>query len=266
MSKKFDFTKTGGFPLDQDRLDFMQNAYYELVMGLSRASGHSVGPYSMGGAEASFPTIDAAALTKGLIFYDDKVLVIGTDLGISGMAGGDEAYIIINDNNASLVYKDTTSKEVQLDNYCTIEGLPSGTSNDSTRFRLADLKPYGRERDWSDLSSTFTGSILGTAEYKKVMLTNQVLLRGNFGPNTASTFTGSYVTSATIPNGYWPSQEINFVAAVAIGFGVMEDTGKDYLRQINCKILPTGELQVQWLNSATTVGYNVEFDISYTMD
>lgn len=105
--KRFDFTKTGGFPLDQDSLSWMQQSYTEALQAVASLIGDSV--------------IVSGCVVVGNTISDGWVVLNGVLYPFVGGVIGDisNETITIKEMATSLEFEDANFKEVQFHKYCT---------------------------------------------------------------------------------------------------------------------------------------------------
>lgn len=276
--KQYDFTFPGGMLRDQEWLAWWQSSWRELAEGLAMASGHESGPYSVGGALPSFPASDEAQLTKGWIFYEGELIAVRNNLGLAGIAVGNEAYVLINDDNVDIPYNDSTVHTAKLDKYVTLESYLIGSPEGPTQFKLTSLKPYGRQKDWTEIPVAVVfggGGASGSIWYKKDFLTNTLLLRGELGAGAAASFTTlpvlEFQEMCTLPPGYIPTNIARFFAEAwfeAPGSGIFytaSDTATaQFLQTIRVRVMTDGKVMISWPES--TNDYNVSFNVRISLD
>ncbi len=131
--KSFDFTQLGGFPLEQERLAWMQQSYTEALHAITSLIGDNV-------------------IVSGCVITGDNVsdgwVVVGGEL-LPFRGGVKQDYITIKDIAVSLEFEDASFKAVQLSKYC--EFGTSGLSF-SSLTRLRTIKQLATE---TGMSGTF---------------------------------------------------------------------------------------------------------------
>lgn len=258
--KSIDFSILGGFPFCQDDIEFLQQGYTEVLLALAAAGGDLAGPLRISGLKVTEASPGVFDVSAGFFAYGGELLRMGAISGVA-VGGGDVLLMEIVEVDTSLLYFDGTTNIVVKEKVGIIVAAPSVT--DPTHFPVADLIPWGRERDWTDVAGTFTGTILGTAEIKRIDLINEVRMRALFAPGSCPVG-GAYATAFTLPDGYRPLTTVYFVAPVAPS-GV-DTSGLDNIRRVNCKILTTGEVQVEWTETASGLPYQVQIDTRFPLD
>lgn len=117
--KSFDFTKLGGFPLEQERLSWMQQSYTEALQAVSSLIGDNV--------------IVSGCVVAGSNVTDGWVVVGGELLPFKG--GVKQDTFSIRNIATALEFEDASFKEVQFYKYCEF-----GTDNPINFDSLTRLK------------------------------------------------------------------------------------------------------------------------------
>lgn len=118
--KSFDFTQLGGFPLEQERLSWMQQSYTEALQAVSSLIGDNV--------------IVSGCVVAGTNVTDGWIVVGGELLPFKG--GVKQNTFSIRNITTSLEFEDSNFKEVQFYKYCEF-----GTDNPINFDSLTRLKP-----------------------------------------------------------------------------------------------------------------------------
>lgn len=100
--KSFDFTQLGGFPLEQERLSWMQQSYTEALQAVSSLIGDNV--------------IVSGCVVAGTNVTDGWVVVGGELLPFKG--GVKQNTFSIRNITTSLEFEDASFKDVQFYKYC----------------------------------------------------------------------------------------------------------------------------------------------------
>jgi hypothetical protein len=120
----FDFAQLGGFPLNQQRLEWMQTAYAELSGGLAAMFGDNV--------------IVSGCIVSGQSVSDGWIVVNGELLPFLGSQTGVLDTFLIRTELTPLTFKDASSKSVQFRKYAQF-----GTSSDAIAWNtLKRLASY----------------------------------------------------------------------------------------------------------------------------
>lgn len=265
LQKTIDFTNPGGFPLTQDRLGDLQDAYGDAIGAMLDAVGHSGVGLALKGMEISpdTPSAGTVTVTDGIFWYNGQLVKFTG--GTATPTGGDVVLVTITETVTQLTYNDTVDRDA-ITTY-TANLTTGATVTDAENFPLLDLERWGNDDEWKSLvvsTSAPLGGVTGTIYYKKNNLTNTLQLRGgltaanpgNFGDNTTNTF----ALMQTLPTGYRPSYEAFFKAFHNTGFGIpVEDAGNYYILDIPCKVNSLGEVFFRWLKSGVSA-YAVNFN------
>lgn len=267
--KGFDFTQTGGFPLTQDVLGYLQDGYTEAIKALAAIGGNIAGPMVISGMEVTAPSPGAVAVANGWFMYNgDLIQFTG---GTVTPTGGDVALALIAVSETPLVFFDGLSHDVKLNKTATLIAAPTAT--DATHFPISLLSPFGRERDWTEVTLTSVGipQVSGSIFYKKDYITNTLLIRGDLTADNAVFVTPLptpvYYMATTLPIGYRPSNDFYFIAVNSSPVLWHTLDNDDWLRHINCKIETNGSVRIEWLpNSGAASGYSIKFNARASLD
>jgi hypothetical protein len=153
--KAIDFSINGGFPLTQDELDYLQQAYTEGLNALSATGEESGQPAALRGMEVTTGAGGAVTVTDGWLLYNgDLIAFTGSTVTL---AGSGVALVTINTNTTYLTYNDGgvhPSLSVQ------VATLTVGTATTTaTVFPLSALRPFHHYFGLSPNSARFTPSI-----------------------------------------------------------------------------------------------------------
>ncbi len=273
--KSIDFTKPGGFPLTQDQLGYLQEAYTESIGALAAIGGSGATPYIISGIVISNPSIGTYSITDGWFFYNGEMVrcLSGSVVGASGALA---PFIVINPESSSLVFNNGSTPDVIFDKSATIVVLPSSTATDATHFPLSSLQKFGsslgnnnREEVWSFLevdTPAVDGGVVGNIYYKKDYISNTLHLRGLLTANNAQNFAGSPGTMlylmGTLPSAYIPSNSVYFSTYYFVGTSVKDDVGVSWIKQVNCVVNVAGQVLINWIKPEVGVGaYGVNFNV-----
>lgn len=278
--KAIDFSKPGGFPLTQNQLNYLQQAYTEAIKALAMVGQSGTSPYIINGVTITNPSSGAYTATNGWVFYNNELIrfVPGS---IAGASGGFEPYVVITPSATTLVYHDGSTPSVIQDKDASLQVLPTGTVADATKFPLSSLRPFGaglgelnREMVWNTLvvnTPAAEGGVTGTLYYKKNHLTNTLHIRGTLSAANAQNFAGmpgslSYVMGI-IPANYRPINMAYFIAQYFISSGIKDDVNVSWIKQVNCVINTAGQILINWLKPESTVlSYGISFNTILPLD
>lgn len=172
IHKGFDFTQLGGMPLNQQRLEWMQQAYAELSGSLAALLGNNV--------------IVSGCIVSGNTVSDGWIVVNGELLPFAGSQTGVLDTFLIRETLTPLVFKDGTQKNVQFSRFAQF-----GTSSDAIRwdsltrlpsyaFIASRLPKAGRfkiDPSQTNMNEKISGELLNAFEYK---VTCRIFLLGNY--------------------------------------------------------------------------------------
>ncbi len=282
--KLIDFTKPGGFPLTQDRLGYLQTAYTECINALASMGG--TGPFTISGCAVTRTHVSGSVynytVAAGWVYYQGNMLRVPA-VTLSGLNESTHAaYMLIVPSTLPLTYNDGSTPSVIFDTSITLTGLPIGTADDSTRFLLSGVVPFGvgfgnrnKENAWTTLpvsTAAVDGGVTGNIYYKKNFLTNTLQLRGFLSSANAQNFAASpfalYYLMGTLPTGYRPSYvEVPFIATYAFANLIKDDLGLAWIKQVNGALNSAGQILINWLKPDTAIaGYAILFDAILMLD
>jgi len=263
--KRFDFSKTGGFPLSQNRADWMQEAY----LGGINAIGSLCGGTDMvvlAGVELTSGTWNAGTVSDGWVWHPS--------FGVMPFVGGNvnlNAFVTVNDIKTSLTFKNNSSQLVEINRIASIyfpNPLPlQGTSVNqlSGRKWFAIFGKQGRDQIWTPIGPV-THSNYGTVsfEYKKDDIGKLLKLRGTVTAN-ANVQSPYGWQPLTLPAGYIPTADIDFVGAVQrLSTGYPTTNAGVPIRSMNGRILTNGGFQIAFEPNANA--YTAKFNCVLNLD
>jgi len=274
--KKLDLTHAGGFPLTQDNLDYLQQAYTECTNAFAQMGG--TGPAIISGMVIT-TSVSGTAVTDGWLFYNGEMIKFNAaSVGIP--TGSDVVMVDIIPASTSLTYNDGSVYPAILDKAATLSLAPTATT--ATQFPLSTLQPFGvglgesnREAGWQQIvvsTSAASGGVTGTIYYKKNFLTNTLQVRGNLHANNAQNFTATSPTTpfyimATLPAEYIPTNSAFFSGVSPFATFFKDDVGVSWIRQINCLINTGGQVLFGWLKPEITItDYFIDFNQIIPLD
>ena len=121
--KTFDFSKQGGMPLNQQRLEYMQQSYTEALQAVSNLMGDMV--------IVSGCVVNGNNVTDGWVVVGGELLPFRT--------GTNTGTFMVRESSTNLEFKDGQNKPVQISRYCEF-GLGIGSYNWSALTRLSTIK------------------------------------------------------------------------------------------------------------------------------
>jgi hypothetical protein len=273
--KAIDFTHAGGFPLTQDELDYLQQAYTECINALAVMGG--TGPTIITGMEVSVSGGITTA-NDGWFFYNGEMIRF-TSGSYGTLAPGDVPLVNITPVATNLIYNDGSSYGAVLNKTSTLTTGPATIS--PTRFPFNRLQPFqvffgqkGRESVWNTLTVSTpvaSGGVTGTIFYKKDLMANTLQIRGHITSNNAQNFSSSpsalYYIIGTLPSEYVPNSNCYFTAFYFLSGLITDDLGTAWIKQINCSINTSGQILFNWIKPDPLIGgYAVDFNTVLPLD
>lgn len=278
--KSIDFTQPGGFPLTQDQLLYLQQAYTEATGALAAMGGDSTTPYTISGMTITNPATGDYTITDGWFYYNNEMVRCNAG-SITGASGSSDAFIVITNAAAPLVYNDGSTPNVVLDQTASLQVLPSGTPTDATHFLLSALRKFGsgfgvanRDTAWKTLivsTAAPDGGVTGTVFYKKDHTANTLHIRGLLTAANAQNFAASpgtlFYLMGTLPAGYVPNNTAYFTAQYFIATSVKDDLGITWIKQVNGAVNSGGQFYVNWIKPDIALsGYGINFNTIIPLD
>ena len=275
--KKIDFTHAGGFPLTQDELDYLQQAYGECINALTAMGSDGSTPMIISGMVQTVPSAGSVAVTDGWLFYGGEMIRFTG--GTVTPAGTDVPLVVITPASTNLTYNDGSSYPAVLNKTATLSSGPILT--DATHFPLSAAQPYqvvfglgGRESAWNSIgvaTSTAVGNVLGTIYYKKNWLNNTLHIRGTLTANAAQNFnpspTALFYLMATLPAGYIPNSSANFTAYYYAANLFKDDLGIAWVKQLTSLVSTSGQLSINFIKPDVAItAYSVVFNTIIPLD
>jgi hypothetical protein len=276
--KAFDFSKPGGFPLTQNRLDYMQQAYTEAIRLLCAKNGDTVGSYLVSGqitrTYTGTGTIYNYAITDGLVLTANEVfrVVGGTLTGVD--ISTDAPFLEVTRTSSTLTFNDGSTPSVVKDVTLSLVSHPISTPNDATHFNINALLQIGVESSFTTItvSTGGFGNVTGTIKYRKNFANNHLHIKGSLTVNTPSTLggatSGAFLSLATLDAVYLPSQIAHFKVFVKGIPYKLNDDSVEYLHDLNGWIDPgTGFLIINFKKpDAGVTSYDVSFNTLIPLD
>ncbi|WP_221412150.1 hypothetical protein, partial [Dysgonomonas sp. ZJ279] len=124
IHKGFDFSQLAGFPFNQARLQYMQEAYTDIVKGLVSHAGGNV--------------ILSGCVVSGTNVTDGWVIVNGELLPFLSSSTGTQTTFMIRQTTTPLKFKDGENRNVQFSRFCQF-GSGTGAIAWSSLTRLNSL-------------------------------------------------------------------------------------------------------------------------------
>jgi len=274
---KTDFSHLGGFPLTQDELDYLQQAYIACVQALAAAPVNGTTPYTLTGCAVSG---GGNTVANGWFVYGGELIQLTG--GTVTPSGGQVALVLITDNTSNLTYNDASVFAAHHMKTATL--IAAATATDATHFPLSALLTYpvslgmaGRESAWTNY--TASGIPIGTGggasaafnvNYKRNWLSNTVVVQG---VATITTANDCYTIDANtfdntfhLATGYHPSAEVPFAAQPSIIEWAISGGGNAYVPVLAAYVDTSGNLQFQFPKPTSGTTYTVTFSFEMPLD
>lgn len=273
--KAIDFTHAGGFPLTQDELDYLQQAYTECINAFALMGGS--GPALINGMDVSVVS-GTTTIADGWFFYNGELIKFNTG-SYTTIPGGDVVLINITPSVGSLTYNDGSSYGAILNKTATLLLGPSATT--ATQFPFSVMQPFqlvfgqkGRESAWNSLivnTPVLDGGVTGTIYYKKDLLANTLQLRGFLTANNAQNFAASpgalFYSMGSLPSGYIPGNNTYFTGHYYLASMIKDDLGITWIKQFTCGVNIGGQIMINWIRPDIAIaGYGIVFNTTIPLD
>ena len=275
--RAIDFTHTGGFPLTQEGLDHLQQAYTECISAFGELGNNGTTPAIVTGMESSIPTPGSLTVTDGWFFYNgEMVKFTGSTVTPTGT---DVPLVLIAQAFTTLTYNDGSTHPAVSNKTAALTTGPSATS--VSQFPYSAAKPYqlffglgGREANWSSLSVLTTppnGNVMGTIYYKKNWLTNTLHIQAALTVNSAQTLAASpsalNVLVGTLPAAYFPNVNAYFTAYYYAANLFKDDLGVSWVKHLTAAVNTAGQVFVNFIRPDIAItAYSVVFNTILPLD
>ena len=271
---KIDFSQLGGFPLDEEALDFLQVAHADILNSLFADAGNT--PTIISGMVQTFGS-SSTTISTGLFYYNGELyhcqgatvstlLVVGQDIGVT--YGGTTAPAIFENGATHNVYL-TRDAVVGITTLPGINFLPWSTfkrwhsvfgSNAKTAMATINTGNFG------------AAGYNGTLNYIKNRLTNTLHIWGFVGVDDTTSLpaTPVYETIFTLPAGFIPNHGVPFIIPFRYSGAplVEDDSGVTYVTSLNAEVNSSGDLNVGFIKPNSTVqpAYSINFNLIIPLD
>ena len=276
MSRRIDFTIEGGFPVTQETLDFLQQAYKEYIAALANGgSSNGDSPLILWGLDMSGST-----LNRGWFAYQgDFYYCIGGDMSAAPGGGNTYAITITETAGETLRYDDGGVHHNMFTSRGNLGIVPTGSLG-STVLAFSSFKKWGQVLGSNNISpwasiAVATGSgfgtVTGTIKYRRNYFTNSLELAGTLSaaspsdfnalPNTGGTVVGS------VPSGFIPATSRPFLVHINGNTKPKDATGYQYLLQLSATVTSGGDIGINFIKPDGGVSsYGVTFSASVPLD
>jgi hypothetical protein len=259
---KIDFSFPGQFPLDQQTLDYMQQAYRGGFAGLLYDAVST--PVILSGMTGSHATV----LTPGYFAYQGEIYYCPGGTVNPVPPAPAVPLISIVETPTSVTFFDNNTHNVYLQRQGVIGyGTAGGNALDFSTFKTF-AQVFGERARAS--APTATAALVtpygsGSATFKLDPMTGIVNMYGNMSVNTSvTTDPAPYFAVGNIPVGFRPVAAVPFAAFVRHHLFVPGTiySGSDHVRQINCELEVINSSVVMGLLRASAA-YNLYFNVTY---
>ena len=274
--RSIDFSHPGGFPLTQEGLDHLQQAYTECLNALGAMGGHATVPAIISGMSRTYAG-STVIISSGWFYYGGTLIKF--DGGSVAPTGADVPVIRINTDTTTLTYNDgSTYPAMSIVTASLIAGPISITA---TQFPYLVMQPYqyffglgGRETNWNSIvvnTTAANGGVSGTIYYKKNWLTNTLTLQATLTANNAQNFAASpsaanYIMGV-LPPGYLPTTVAYFTTHYYAAGMFRDDLGVSWVKQLMSAVNTGGQIYINFIRpDAAVPAYSVTFNTIIPLD
>jgi hypothetical protein len=273
--KAIDFTHPGGFPLTQDQLDYLQQAYTECLNAFAVMGG--TGPVTINGMGVSVAG-GTTTIADGWFFYNDELIKFNAG-SYTTVPPGFDVLVDITPTAGTLTYNDGSIFGAVLNKTATIILAPTAVT--ATQFPYSMIQPFhivfgrnGRESTWNSLAVSTpvaSGGVTGTIFYKKNFLNNTLQIRGFLTAGNAQNFNASpgalFYSMGALPGIYTPANNTYFTADYFLGSLIKDDLGIGWIKHVSCGVNVGGQFLVNWIRPDIAItGYTINFNTIIPLD
>lgn len=275
--KKIQLSSTGGYPLTQDTLEYMQASTEEMDIAMlgSVVSGNT--PVILKGMVRTDVGADVT-ITDGYYYYAGRI--IRFDGSTATMTGANipriaESQIVSGD----LGYYDGVVRDSYTESVAIVtEGGDEVPDGMAAFFSYKYMKTYAQvlgevaRGPWTTVTVTAAGGTVdidGTVKYKLDKLNNSVMIDISLVTTVASAVPASpgylSVTVATVPVGMRPSVARDFLVPVRSGLSRIYDDAGGELVCLKGQLQTDGDIVLLFIKSATDI-YTVSGVLDVRLD
>ncbi len=220
--KAIDFSHDGGYPLTQDDLDYLQQAYTECISSMT-AVVDSTTAIILAGMGSTFG-LGVTTIAAGYFLYNGKIVRF-TGGTYGALSVGTVVLVVITPNATDLTYDDSSIYPAILE---STAGLTTGAAvTDATHFPLNNMISYATAFALASNSSVWPAPIRASAgsgiyagtfdddssspiTYRKAVGSNMVELAGVTNNSAGASSIGGSTLMMTLPVGYRPAHDRHF--------------------------------------------------------
>lgn len=273
--KAIDFTHAGGFPLTQDRLNYLQQAYTECLNAFALMGG--TGPIVISGMDVNVVS-GTTNVADGWFFYNGELIKFNAS-AFSAIPPGDVVLVNITPSATNLTYNDGSIYGAILNKSAALILGPTATT--PTQFPFSLLEPLqlvfglrGRESVWNSMivsTPPINGGVTGTIYYKKNLISNTLQIRGLLTANNAQNFAASpgalFYTMGALPAPYIPANNTYFTGHYFVASMIKDDLGVSWIKQVTCGVNTGGQVSINWIRPDISIsGYGIAFNAIIPLD
>lgn len=275
----FDFTKTGGFPLTQDRLKFMQEATADMHKWFSY--GDDLYTPGTGNQQhlilSGVQSDGVTGLTNGFVAIAGEVLPF-----VGDPAGGNQWLLV--ENKTNLPFFGDVLKDVQIERY--VQQVSSGGTAMSAfkRFEVFWAERFGYMAVYGSWAGGIDGTLIisagssqgnaaGTITYRRNLLDRTLRLSATISFSSPSTISDPPLQSVldTLPAGFRPLVNSPFQAHYryhSTSAPLFADlAGNDLIKSLYCEVKTNGDVVMGIIKpDAGVTAYSVSFNHIIPLD
>lgn len=254
--KNFDFSFTGGFPFDQDVLDYMQASYKELFDSIAKLGWQDAPaantPIFITGCQFNST---GTTISDGWFWYNGEVIPLtGGSFTIANIAN---LKVTITTTTTSFTYNDTSTHPSKIIKSATITDTGSAYNiYNASNFPFTGLIPIGRgESNATHIAvSAVSGKITGDLYWSVDRITRTVKIRGSLSVANGF-YSGSYVIGNMSAQ---PAFLTPFMGIWDNASSITKDSGGiDWLMSVNFFIKTNGDIVINVIEPVSTILYTI---------
>lgn len=275
--KKIDFTQAGGFPLTQNELDHLQQAYTECLQAIAAMGSNSTNPIVITGMVKTNPFPATVAVSDGWFLFGGELIRFNASSAI--LTGTDVPLVTISTTNTILTYNDGSAHPAVGHTTAMLAAGPAITTDavfpyDDARIFHLDFGENGRESSWQTITVStpmLTGNVVGSIDYKKNIITNTLHIKGSLTANLAQNLPASpgaaFTDVGTLPAEYCPNSAVFFTAHYYAPNLFADDLGVGWMKHFTSGVNASGVIYVNLLRpDAAVSAYSVVFNTILPLD
>lgn len=262
--KSIDFTQLGGFPLTQERLDYLQQSYTECLTALGSIFKNGAVPVCISGMESSDAGGGVTDVSAGFVYYNGELIRFESG-SYGAVPGGSALYVTVTEYTSPLTYNSGASHDSIIEKVAELTVLADTTVEDETHFLFTSVRSAAvayAEANVDILNPPFISPIyegdfipdpVSPIGYRKAISSKRVVIKGVTNEGLPVSISSDTVVF-TLPLMYSPSEEQHFLSFTLGGAPIVIRVRTDGRVSLAGDILGVGSTLGCWLN----ISFDVE--------